>query len=125
MGEAKRKRRRQEPSAWPHSDRFRSIVDLHALPPDAINGARIREFTEDDQIPDTTQVLLRAFRAVADDQTFHVGFCLGDGRGSALRQHARHGTRRFLLFIEERIWPAESTRPPAENLCRAIDENPE
>lgn len=82
MGEAKRKRQQQAQSAWPRSDSFRGAIDLHVLPPiAAINGARIRELTGDDRIPDTTQILLRAFRAVVRDRTFHVGFCLGDETG--------------------------------------------
>ena len=78
MGEAKRKK--QERAAWPDSDRYNGTIDLHVLPPAAeIDGARIRELTGDDTIPDTTQVILRAFRAVVGERTFHVGFCLGDG----------------------------------------------
>lgn len=78
MGEAKRKK--QERVAWPDSDRYNGSIDLHALPPvAAINGARIRELTGDDTIPATTQVILRAFKAVVGERTFHVGFCLGDG----------------------------------------------
>ncbi|MBN9281854.1 MAG: hypothetical protein J0H37_06305, partial [Hyphomicrobium denitrificans] len=50
------------------------------LPPvAAINGARIRTLTGDNRIPDVEQIILRAFRAVVGDRTFHVGFCLGDG----------------------------------------------
>ncbi len=79
MGEAKRKRQQQQ-SAWPRSDSFRGVIDLHALPPVAeINGARIRELTGDATIPDDAQVILRAFRAVVGERSFHVGFCLGDG----------------------------------------------
>ena len=56
------------------------MIDLHFLPPvETINGARIRELTGDDLIPETGQVILNAFKAVAGDRTFHVGFCLGDG----------------------------------------------
>lgn len=78
MGEARRKK--QERANWPDSDRYRGTIDLHILPAvAAINGARIRELTGDDTIPDATQVLLRAFRAVVGERTFHVGFCLGDG----------------------------------------------
>tara|TARA_R100000687_G_C6327280_1_gene107889 strand:- start:220 stop:417 length:198 start_codon:yes stop_codon:yes gene_type:complete len=63
MGEAKRKK--QERAAWPDSDRYNGTIDLHVLPPAMeIDGARIRELTGDDTIPDTTQVILRAFRAV-------------------------------------------------------------
>ena len=81
MGEAKR-RRQQEQSAWPRSDNVTGIIDLHVLPSvAAINGARIRALTGDDRIPDTTQVILRAFRAAVDERTFNVGFCLGDGEG--------------------------------------------
>jgi hypothetical protein len=80
MGEAKRKRQRQERSGWPRSDAFHGTIDLHILPPiAAINGARIRELTGDSQIPDTAQISLRTFRAAVGDRTFHVGFCLGDG----------------------------------------------
>ncbi|MEP3741123.1 MAG: hypothetical protein ABJM89_03355 [Sulfitobacter pontiacus] len=78
MGEAKRKK--QERAAWPDSDRYNGTIDLHVLQPAAeIDGARIRELTGDDTIPDTTQVILRAFRAVVGERTFRVGFCLGDG----------------------------------------------
>jgi hypothetical protein len=78
MGEAKRKK--QERVAWPDSDRYNGSIDLHALPPvAAINGARIRELTGDDTIPATTQVILRTFKVVVGERTFHVGFCLGDG----------------------------------------------
>lgn len=78
MGEAKRKK--QERADWPDSDRYNGTIDLHVLPPATeIDGARIRELTGDDTIPDTTQVILRAFRAVVGERTFHVGFCLGDG----------------------------------------------
>lgn len=81
MGEAKRKRQQQQ-SAWPRSDGFRGIIDLHALPPvAAINGARIRALTGDVAIPDDAQIILRAFRAVVGERSFHVGFCLGDGEG--------------------------------------------
>lgn len=78
MGEAKRKT--QERAAWPDSDRYNGAIDLHVLPSVAeINRARVRELTGDNTIPDTTQVILRAFRAVVGERTFHVGFCLGDG----------------------------------------------
>ncbi len=53
MGEAKRKK--QERAAWPGSDRYDGTIDLHVLPPvAAIDGARIRELTGDDTIPDTS-----------------------------------------------------------------------
>ena len=84
MGEAKSKRRGQElqRAAWPHADHIWGMIDLHMLPPVAsINGARIRELTGDDSIADTTQIMLRAFRAVVGDRTFHVGFCLGNEAG--------------------------------------------
>lgn len=78
MGEAKRRNR--ERAAWPDADRYNGMIDLHVLPSvTAINGARIRKLTGDNAIPDTTQVILRAFRAVVGERTFHVGFCLGDG----------------------------------------------
>jgi hypothetical protein len=84
MGEAKRKRQQQGLSAWPGSDSFFGLIDLHVLPPVAeINGARIRELTGDDTIPDTTQIVLQAFRAVAGQRTFHVGFASETRRGSA------------------------------------------
>jgi hypothetical protein len=68
--------------AWPRADRFRGEIDLHVLPPIAtINGARIRELTGDDRIPDNAQISLRAFRAVVGDRTFQVGFCLGSETG--------------------------------------------
>lgn len=84
MGEAKRKKQRQQ--TWPQSEHFRGLVDLHMLPPAAaINGARIRELTGDDQIPADAQVSLRAFRAIVGDRVFHAGFCLGnDTRFSAI-----------------------------------------
>lgn len=73
-------RKKQERGAWPDADSYRGTVDLHLLPSvAAINGARIRELTGDDTIPEATQVILRAFRAVVGQRTFHVGFCLGDG----------------------------------------------
>jgi hypothetical protein len=78
MGEALRKK--QKRAAWPAADSYRGMIDLHILPSvDAINGARIRELTGDDTIPETTQVILRAFRAVVGQRTFQVDFCLGDG----------------------------------------------
>lgn len=78
MGEAKRKR--LERAAWPESNCFRGVIDLHFLPPvETINGARIRALTGDDSIPETVQVVLNAFKAVAEERTFHVGFCLGNG----------------------------------------------
>jgi hypothetical protein len=81
MGESKR-RRQQRQSGWPGSDSVRDPIDLHILPSvPAINGARIRALTGADWIPDTTQVILRAFRAMVGHRTFNVGFCLGDGSG--------------------------------------------
>lgn len=78
MGEARRKK--QTRTVWPDTDSYRGTIDLHVLPPVAtINGARIRELTGDDTIPDATQVILRAFRSVVGQRSFHVGFCLGDG----------------------------------------------
>jgi len=76
----RRKRRERQQRDWPRSDSFRGQIDLHMLPPvAAINGARIRTLTGDNRIPDVEQIILRAFRAVVGDRTFHVGFCLGDG----------------------------------------------
>jgi hypothetical protein len=81
MGEAKRRRQRNV-VAWPHAEDFRGVIDLHFLPPVvAINGARIRELTGDETISDGPQIVLQAFRAVAGDRTFHVGFCLGNEKG--------------------------------------------
>ncbi|RJG55979.1 hypothetical protein D0Z70_08095 [Sphingobium terrigena] len=78
MGEAKRKR--QEREAWPHTDSYGGTIDLHVLPSvAAINGARIRELTGDENIPDSTRIILRTFKAIVGPRTFHVGFCLGDG----------------------------------------------
>lgn len=78
MGEAKRKR--QEREAWPDTDSYRGRIDLHMLPSvAAINGARIRELTGEDTIPDSTRIILLAFKAIVGPRTFHVGFCLGDG----------------------------------------------
>jgi hypothetical protein len=79
MGEAKRRKR--ERAKWPEFERYGGTLDLHVLPAvPAINGARIRELTGDGTIPDATEIELRAFRAVAGTRTFHVGFCLGDGK---------------------------------------------
>lgn len=79
MGEAKRKR--QGRTDWPHTDRHTGLIDLHMLPPvAAINGARIRELTDDNSIPETAQIVLRAFKAVVGSRTFYVGHCIGDGR---------------------------------------------
>jgi hypothetical protein len=82
VSEAKRKRQERERAAWPHADDFLGTIDMHMLPPAAtINGARIRELTGDDTIPDTQQIILQAFRAVVGNRTFHVGFCLGNETG--------------------------------------------
>lgn len=81
MGEARRRKQQRAQVAWPFADEFRGTINLHMLPPAAtINGARIRELTGDDTIPipDTTQIVLQAFRTVVDERTFHVGFCIGD-----------------------------------------------
>ena len=52
------------------------------LPPAAaINGARIHELMGDDPIPDMSEIILQAFRAVVGERTFHVGFCLGNETG--------------------------------------------
>lgn len=78
MGEAKRKK--QARADWPDSHLYGSLIDLHVLPAVAtINGVRIRELTGDDSIPETSEVILRAFKAGVGERTFHVGFCLGDG----------------------------------------------
>ena len=81
MGEAKRRKRQQDQSHWPRAESFQGLIDLHVLPPvAAINGARIRALTGDDQVPETVEISLRAFRAVVGERTFHVGFCIGDGK---------------------------------------------
>lgn len=78
MGAAKR--RKQRSPAWPRAEHHDGTIDLHLLPAaDAINGARLRELTGDPSYPDGVQVLLRAFKAVVGERTFHVGFCIGDG----------------------------------------------
>lgn len=86
MGEAKRKKLRQEQEAWACNGDSHSMVDLHTLPPVAeIDGARIRELTGDNAIPDAPQVILQAFRAVVGTRVFYVGFCLGnESRFSAI-----------------------------------------
>ena len=82
MGEARRKKQRSGMENWPRADNFRGTIDLHLLPPaPSINGSRMRELTGDPRIPDTVQVILKAFRAIVGDRTFHVGFCLGNESG--------------------------------------------
>ncbi len=82
MGQTKRKSRRRDQADWPHADDFRGPIELHMLPPAAaINGARIRDLTGDDTIPDTSQIILQTFQAVVGPRTFHVGFCLGNEAG--------------------------------------------
>lgn len=77
MGEAKRKQQyRNGEKAGDH----RKPIELYMLPPTAaINGARIRELTHDDEIPfdDSTQIILKAYRAKVEGRSFYVGFCLG------------------------------------------------
>ncbi|MDJ0977926.1 MAG: hypothetical protein QNI87_05260 [Erythrobacter sp.] len=80
MGEARRRKEKQ--SDWPNSDRFDGDVELHILAPDpSINGARINELTGDEIFSPDARVVLRAYRAVADEREFCVGFCVGDGEG--------------------------------------------
>ncbi|MDO9299217.1 hypothetical protein [Bradyrhizobium sp.] len=80
MGDAKRRKRSKDRSAWPQSESYHGPIDLHMLHPvAAINGARIRALTGDDRIPDSAQISLRAFRAAVGERTFHVGFSIGDG----------------------------------------------
>jgi len=82
MGEAKRKKQLREQAVWPRAGDFRGMIDLHMRPPaPTIDGARIRELTGDNTIPDTTQIILQAFRAVVGDRSFHAGFCLGNENG--------------------------------------------
>jgi len=82
MGEARRKKQQRGKAAWSDADTFRGTIELHMLPPAAaIDGARIRELTGDDTIPDATQIVLQTFRAVVGDRAFYIGFCLGDETG--------------------------------------------
>lgn len=84
MGEARRRKQRRAEVAWSSADGSRSMINLHTLPPvAAINGARIRELTGDETIPvpNTTQIVVQAFRTEVDKRTFHVGFCIGDETG--------------------------------------------
>lgn len=84
MGEAKRRKQLQEQTVRSHADDFHGIIDLQWLSPvSTINVARIRELTGDDAIPipETTKIVLQAFRAVVGKRIFHVGFCLGDKTG--------------------------------------------
>lgn len=82
MGKAKRKKQQKGQAAWSRANDFHGMIDLHTLPSvAAINGARIRELTGDDTIPDTSNVILRAFRAKVGERTFHVGFCIGSETG--------------------------------------------
>jgi hypothetical protein len=75
-------KRRQEQKGPPQAESFFGLIEMHMLPPiPSINGARIRELTGDDTIPDETQIILRAFRVVAGDRTFSAGFCLGNEQG--------------------------------------------
>jgi len=81
MARLRRAKSRKGKSHWPRSDNFSGMIDLHTLPSVAsINGARIKAMTGDNSIPipDDTKIILRAFRAVADERTFHVGFCIGN-----------------------------------------------
>jgi hypothetical protein len=82
MGEAKRKRERATAQDWPRDESFRGVVEMHQLGgvPE-LNGARIRELTGDPMIPDSSDILLRAFEARAGERRFHVGFCLGNENG--------------------------------------------
>lgn len=89
MGVARRRQQRQDHASWPRPENLRSIIDLHILAPaPEINGALLREMTGDDRIPDHVAIVLRAFRAVAGERTFHVGFCLGDGTSFSAVGHA-------------------------------------
>lgn len=82
MGEAKRKKQLREKMSWPCGADFRGEIDLHMLPSvAAINGARIRELTGYDTIPETTEIILQTFRAMVWKRTFYVGFCLGNETG--------------------------------------------
>jgi hypothetical protein len=59
-------------------------IDLHVLPPvAAINGARIRELTGDETFSEATEIILRVFKAVVGERTFHVGSALAMEKHSA------------------------------------------
>ncbi|ACB79522.1 hypothetical protein Mpop_1353 [Methylorubrum populi BJ001] len=78
MGEAKR--RNEQKAAWPRSESYRGMIDLHVLPPVAsIDGEYIRRLTGNNDLPTAPEVILRAFRAEVGGRVFQVGFCLGDG----------------------------------------------
>jgi hypothetical protein len=80
MGEAKRRNKQTERTKWPASETIRDVIDLHDLRAvSEINGARIRALTGIDEIPETAQIILRAFRAEVGERAFNVGFCIGDG----------------------------------------------
>lgn len=82
MSQSSFKRQNRNHVDWRRASNFREMVDLHILPPvPSINGARLRELTGDNRIPDNVQISLRAFRAVAGDRKFRVGFCLGNEAG--------------------------------------------
>jgi hypothetical protein len=102
MGEAKRKKLTQEQAVWPHAGNFQGMIDLHMLPPvPATNGARIHELTGDNTIPDTTQIILHAFRADAVSRSFHAGFCLGNESGFSvirLLQDPKAAVPRMVAF---------------------------
>jgi hypothetical protein len=80
-GEAKRRKiSASNGRSWPHGKASDGEIQLHVLPPlAAINSDRIRELTGDSRFPAGTQIVLKAFRAVFHDRSFHVGFCVGDG----------------------------------------------
>jgi hypothetical protein len=58
------------------------VIDLRILPPiAAIDGAHLRKLTRDNQIPESAQISLQTFHALAGNRMFHVGFCLGNEVG--------------------------------------------
>jgi hypothetical protein len=82
VGEAKRRSMKDDQRSWTTSDEFRGVIELHLLPAVAeLNGARLHALTGDDKIPETSGIILKAFRAVVGDRTFHVGHCIGNGEG--------------------------------------------
>jgi hypothetical protein len=82
VGQAKhRKAASAAGTPWPQDASIYGAIELHILPPvSSITSDRVRELTGDDSIPPGKEVSLNAYRAVVGDRSFHVGFCLGDGK---------------------------------------------
>jgi len=82
MGEARRKREQAASMNAPAETDEGAVIDLHMLAPvPELNGRRIKELTGDESLPfpDSTQILVQAFRAAVGERSFHVGFCIGSG----------------------------------------------